>query len=89
MATLTEASIMSRKGVRYVIYSIIAFIILRGIILTSISIYKRLFPPPPTPATVAFGKLTKIPFPDRTKKTLKFALETPEGGILFHAKNIV
>lgn len=81
MATLTEASIMSRKGVRYTIYSILALIILRMVILTGISIYKKIFPPPPEAASVSFGKLTKIPFPERTKHSLTFSLETPEGGI--------
>ena len=81
MATLTEASIMSRKGVRYTIYSIIAFIILRGLVITGIALYKKAFPPPPTPPTVAFGKLTKIPFPEKQKLNLTFTLETAEGGI--------
>ena len=79
MATLTEASIMSRKGVRYTIYSIIAFIILRGIVIGGIAIYKKVFPPAPTPATVAFGKLPKLPFPNSSKKTLSFTLETASG----------
>lgn len=81
MATLTEASIMSRKGVRYTIYSIIGFIILRGVILTSIAIYKKVFPPAPTPATVAFGKLPKLPFPQFTKATISFSLETTDGSV--------
>lgn len=81
MATLTEASIMSRKGVRYTIYSIIGFIILRSLILTGISIYKKAFPPAPTPATVAFGKLPKLPLPDIAKKQINFTLETASGGI--------
>jgi hypothetical protein len=81
MATLTEASIASRKGVRYTIYSIIAIIILRGIILSGIAIYKKVFPPPPTPATVAFGKLPKLPFPEVAKKKLSFSLETASGDI--------
>ncbi|EKE04949.1 MAG: hypothetical protein ACD_19C00428G0011 [uncultured bacterium] len=81
MATLTEASIMSRKGVRYTIYSIIAFIILRGVVMGGIAIYKKVFPPAPTPATVAFGKLSKLPFPVTNKKTINFSIETAEGGI--------
>lgn len=81
MITLTQASITSRKAIRYSIYGIIAIVILRGIILTGISIYKRIFPTPPPPPTVAFGKLSKIPFPERTKTNLNFALETPEGGL--------
>lgn len=81
MATLTEASIMSRKGVRYTIYAIISLVILRMLIMTGVSIYKKIFPPPPEAASIAFGKLTKIPFPDKKKHTLSFSLETPEGGI--------
>lgn len=81
MTTLTEASIMSRKGIRYTIYSIIIFIILRGVVLTGISIYKKIFPPPPAPPTVSFGKLTKLPFPEKQKPTLNFSLETVEGGL--------
>lgn len=81
MATLTEASIGSRKGVRYTIYAIISFIIVRGIFLAGIAAYKKAFPPPPTPPTVAFGKLSKISFPNTDKKQVNFALETANGGI--------
>lgn len=81
MATLTEASIASRKGVRYTIYFIFIFIFARFLILTGISIYKRIFPPAPTPATVAFGKLSKLPFPENTKYKINFTLETTSGEI--------
>jgi len=81
MATLTEASIMSRKGVRYTIYSIIVFIILRSLVISGIGLYKRIFPPPPVPATVAFGKLPKLPLPNIVKKQISFTLETPTGAI--------
>jgi len=81
MVTLTQASISSRKGIRYIIYSIIFFIIARGIILAGISVYKKVFPPPPTPPTVSFGKLTKLPFPEKQKPVLNFSLETAEGGL--------
>ena len=81
MATLTEASIASRKTVRYSIYGIILIIIARGIILSGIALYKKAFPPPPTPPTVAFGKLTKLPLSETVKPNLSFTLETAEGGI--------
>jgi len=81
MATLTEASIMSRKGVRYTIYSIIAFIILRGVVLGGIALYKKAFPPAPIPATVAFGKLPQLPFPEATKHKINFSIETSSGDI--------
>jgi hypothetical protein len=81
MATLTEASIIARKSIRYFIYGIIAIVILRGMLLTAISIYKKVFPAPPPPPTVAFGKLSKVQFPEKTKHTINFSLETPEGGL--------
>lgn len=90
MATLTEASIGSRKGIRYAIYSIIAIIILRSLLLGAISLYKTVFPPPPEPPTVSFGKLTKLPLPNMDKINLTFTLETAEGGIpQFPAKSNV
>lgn len=72
---------MSRKGIRYTIYSIIAFMVLRGVTLTGISIYKKVFPPAPIPPTVAFDKLSKLPFPPNTKHALTFILETADGEI--------
>lgn len=81
MATLTEASIMSRKGVRYTIYAIILFMIARIVLFTTIAIYKKIFPPAPEPATVAFGKLPKLPFPELQNQKLSFSLETATGDI--------
>lgn len=81
MATLTEASITSRKTVRYIIYSIIGFIFLRITFSSAVSLYKKIFPPPPTPATVAFGKLSKIKLPERTNLKINFTLETADGSL--------
>lgn len=81
MTTLTQASIASRKGIRYSIYGIIVLVIARSLIISGIALYKQVFPAPPTPPTVVFGKLTKIPFPERPKAKINFTLETPEGGI--------
>ena len=81
MATLTQASINSRKGIRYFIYFIIFLIVGKILLSAGISLYKKIFPPPPTPATVSFGKLPNIPFPGKQKHSLTFTIETPEGGI--------
>lgn len=81
MTSLTQASIMSRKAIRYSIFSIIFIIIARFLILTGITIYKQIFPAPPPPPTVAFGKLPKLPLPDRHKLNIGFTLETAEGGL--------
>jgi hypothetical protein len=81
MTTLTQASIGSRKIIRYSIYLIIFLIIGRIVLIAGIGIYKKIFPPAPTPATVSFGRLSKLPFPEKQKFALNFTVETPEGGI--------
>jgi hypothetical protein len=81
MVTLTYASITARKAIRYGIYFIIFLIIGRIMLNGAIAIYKKVFPPAPEPATVAFGKLSKLPFPETKKSGLSFTLETAEGGM--------
>ncbi|KKP38339.1 hypothetical protein A2130_02280 [Candidatus Woesebacteria bacterium GWC2_33_12] len=81
MVTLTYASITARKSIRYFIYFIIFLIVGRVVLNGTIALYKKIFPPAPEPATVAFGKLPKLPFPEKTKKDLKFTLETANGEI--------
>src|SRR3989339_612150 len=72
MTTLTQASIGSRKIIRYSIYLIIFLIIGRIVLIAGIGIYKKVFPPAPTPATVSFGRLSKLPFPEKQKFKLNF-----------------
>jgi len=82
MASLTQVSIATRKTIRYGIYSIIAIIIARYIILAGVRIYRYFFPVPPPAPEVAFGKLPRLPFPQRSPtEGLSFSLETPEGGL--------
>lgn len=81
MATLTESSIYARKSLRYFIYFVIFIIIARFSLNIVITIYKKIFPPAPTPPTVAFDILTPLPFPEKEKINLNFSLETPEGGL--------
>ena len=82
MTKLTQVSIITRKIIRYGIYSVIGIIILRGAILGAIHLYRYFFPPPPPPPTVAFGKMPKLPFPERdVPSNLKFRLETPIGSL--------
>ncbi len=79
MASLTEISIISRKIIRYSIYTVILIIIARFSINIGGKIYKILFPPKPEPPTVSFGKLSAMPFPERPKYDFKYKLELPEG----------
>ena len=80
MASLTKTAITARRIIRYTIYAIIFVIVARFVINLSISIYKRLVPPPPPKVTLTFGKLPTLPFPDQTiPEDLTYTLETPDG----------
>ena len=79
MATLTQISLTSRRVIRYGIYAIILIVIARYSIQLGVSIYRKIFPPPPPKPTIAFGKLPKMPFPEREARTFNFTLELPEG----------
>ncbi len=80
MATLTEVSYYTRKGIKY---SAIGFvvIILAPVILGGIKkLYLTLRPPPPPPPTVRYGKLPILKFPeaDGSYKP-EYKLETIDG----------
>ncbi|OGM28574.1 hypothetical protein A2962_03095 [Candidatus Woesebacteria bacterium RIFCSPLOWO2_01_FULL_39_61] len=80
MASLTQIAIVSRKGIRYGIYAIVLIIIARFVFNIGVSLYKKIFPPPPPEPTVAFGKLPKLPFPEKERpENLNYVLETPDG----------
>jgi hypothetical protein len=80
MATLTDASVIARKGVRYGLYLIVALVIGRFLLNAGIAAYKNAFPTPPPKPTVAFGQLPALPFPPRPSYgSLTYTLETPDG----------
>src|SRR6266498_2675958 len=80
MASLTEASILTRKIIRYGIYLVILIIIGRIALYFGKGVYEKYFPPTPPKATVAFGKLPKLPFPEKTTPTdLAYTLQTTDG----------
>lgn len=63
MATLTEVSYYTRRGVKWGIIGLIV-ILLAPVIWRGIKgIYLKLNPPPPPPPTIAYGKLPGIQFP--------------------------
>jgi hypothetical protein len=79
MASLTETSIISRKIIRYGFYLLIFLISFRFIFNSAKAIYLKIFPPPPPKATVAFGKLPKLPFPEKDfPKGLNIKIETAD-----------
>ena len=82
MTSLTQVAISARKIIRYGIFFIIFILVGNALLKAGIGIYKRIFPAPPPPATVKYGKLNKIPFPVRDPAPkLTYTLETPDGGL--------
>jgi hypothetical protein len=82
MTGLTRIAITARKAIRIGILAIIGITIGKIVLDLSIGIYKKVFPAPPPPPTVKFGKLTKIPFPQALNNLkLTYTLETPEGDL--------
>jgi hypothetical protein len=82
MSSLTQISILSRKIIRYLIYTTVLIVIVRYSYLIGTKIYRKYFPAPPPEPTRIFEKLTKIPFPESEKETPKdlvFTLETTTG----------
>lgn len=80
MASLTETSIISRKFIRYGIYFLILISSARFLFNTAKTIYLTIFPPPPPEETVDFGKLPKLPFPEKEfPKNLDIKIETADG----------
>jgi hypothetical protein len=81
MTSLTQIAITIRKIIRYGIFFLIFLIIGRIVLGIGLGIYRTIFPPAPPPPTVSFGKLPKLPFPQKTTPTnLTYTLETAEGG---------
>jgi hypothetical protein len=82
MTGLTRIAIIARKSIRYGIYGIIAISLGKILLDAGIGLYNKIFPAPPPPPTVKFGRLTKIPFPvNETQLKISYTLETPEGGL--------
>lgn len=83
MSTLTEAAILSKKASVWVVITIAAIIFLIIFLGLGGSIKKALFPPPPLPATVAFGKLPRFDLSDgfSAPKGTTYQLETVTGDL--------
>lgn len=82
MTGLTRIAITARKVIRYGIFFIIFLTVGKIVLDLSVGVYKKVFPAPPPPPTVRFGKLTKIPFPSpQPSAKITYTLQTPEGGL--------
>lgn len=80
MATLTETAVSFKKMIKIGSLTLGVFLILRLGLFIYDTYLKVVNPPPPTPPTVAFGKLPKILFPEKLHPELTLRLETPSGG---------
>jgi hypothetical protein len=82
MASLTEVSIMTRKIIRYSIYFVIFIFVARILFKAGKNIFLKIFPPAEPPATVTFGKLPTLPFPEKEKiGNISLTLETADGNL--------
>lgn len=80
MATLTETALATKKIIKAL------GIVLAGILIFKFGLFifntylKVVKPAPPPPATVSFGKLPALIFPEKLHPELTLRLETPSGG---------
>jgi hypothetical protein len=82
MASLTEASILSRKIIRYGLYALILIVVGRFAWIGIAAVYRRINPPEPPKASAAFGKLPLLPFPEKPQlQNISYKIETAEGGL--------
>ena len=85
MASLTEISIISRKGIRYGIYLLIFLLIARTLFGGAKAVYLRLFPPQLPEPDSPYGQLVSLPFPVKNDaetariESANYTLETAQG----------
>jgi len=84
MASLTEASILTRKIIRYGLYLLIIVVVGRLLWWGGTTLYSKINPPQPPKPTAAFGKLPKLPFPegdDHKVENVTYTLQTADGNL--------
>jgi hypothetical protein len=83
MGSLTETAFLSRKIIRWSIFGLIGFTILRLVFFAAIDFYRVTFPPPALVPNNALGKLPKIEFPESATPSgqLSFTINTVSGTI--------
>ncbi|MDZ7586791.1 MAG: hypothetical protein U0946_03475 [Patescibacteria group bacterium] len=80
MATLTETAVAVKKLIKISVLAIVILLVFKLGLFIFNTYLKVVKPPPPTPATVTFGKLPTIIFPEKLHPELTLRLETPSGG---------
>jgi hypothetical protein len=67
-------------GIKIGLLSLVGLIVGRVALVNGFALYKKFFPDPPPPATMGFGALPTIQFPQSTITQPTVTLETPDGG---------
>ena len=80
MATLTETAAATKKLIKIAAAGVVFFLIFKLGLFIFNTYLKVVKPPPPPPATVTFGKLPALVFPEKLHPELTLRLETPTGG---------
>ncbi|MFH0943356.1 MAG: hypothetical protein V1810_04235 [Candidatus Beckwithbacteria bacterium] len=80
MASLTETAQATRKVIKIGGIGIAIFLVFKLGLFVFDTYIKVVKPAPPPPATVSFGKLPEIEFPEKLHPELTLRLETPTGG---------
>jgi len=79
-ASLTQTAILTRKIIRYILYFVVFLVVGKIVLDLTVGLYRKIFPAPPPPATVAFGKLPALPFAEnQSLPNLNISVETPNG----------
>lgn len=80
MTQLTRTAYIARMGIKIGLLSLVGLIVGRVVLVNGFALYKRFFPDPPPPATMGFGILPAISFPESSLVQPPLTLETPNGG---------
>lgn len=82
MTSLTQIAVITRKAIRYSIYTIILLVIGRISFGIAVSAYQTIFPKPPPAPTVRFGRLPALPFPQKDGlPQMEYKIETTTGSL--------
>lgn len=81
MSTLGETAIVARKAIRLGGIALVVLIVGRVVLTASYNYYKSLYPDPPPPPDVKFGKLPKLVFPQKELASYQYKLQTRTNGL--------
>lgn len=78
--TLTQTAFYTRLAIKYGALLLVLLIFGKIALGVGVNLYQRVFPPPPAPPTVTFGKLPVLYFPENFgSRQYTYVLQTPTG----------